>query len=170
MNIFKEIGITGFIDIAFMSLIIYSIFIWFKKTKAAFVLTGILIIACVYLFAREFNLVLTATVFRGFFAVILVAVVVIFQEELKHFFEQVAVWSLNRGGQKRKPARDIPAEVPILVPTVGDLSKEKIGVLILIPGKDMVIRHLHGGVELDGAVSEALLKSLFDGLSRMYIP
>ena len=159
---FKEVGISGFLDIAFMTLIIYSISIWFKKTKAAFVLTGILIIAGVYLLAREFNLVLTATIFRGFFAIILVAVVVIFQEELRRFFEQVAVWSLNRRTKKTRKALLLPSEVTALVRTVVDLSKEKIGALIVLQGKDAIVRHLHGGIDLNGKLSEPLLKSLFD--------
>ena len=162
MTLFKEVGIPGFLDIAFMTLIIYSVSIWFKKTKAAFVLTGILIIAGVYLLAREFNLVLTATIFRGFFAIILVAVVVIFQEELRHFFEQVAVWSLNRRTKKTKKSFLLPTEVTTLVRTVVDFSKEKIGALIVIQGKDAIIRHLHGGLDLNGKLSEPLLKSLFD--------
>lgn len=162
VNIMKEVGIAGFIDIVFMSLIIYSVMLWFKKTKAAFVLTGILIIAGVYLLAQQFNLFLTAAVFRGFFAVILVALVVIFQEELRHFFEQVAVWSLNRRMKPRDRVRLTSQEVATLVRTLTDLAKERIGALIVIRGRDMIIRHLSGGIDLNGKLSEALLKSIFD--------
>lgn len=55
VNRLTEFGITDSLDIAFMSLIIYSVLVWFKKTRAAFVLTGIIIISGVYLIAREFN-------------------------------------------------------------------------------------------------------------------
>lgn len=159
-NVLKEIGITGFLDITFMSLLIYSVLIWFKKTRAASVLTGILIMAGVYLFAREFDLSLTAWVLQGFFAVILIVVVVIFQEELRHFFEKIAVWSLNR--KSHKPVRLSPPEVETLIRTLNDFAHEKIGALIIIQGKDLIMRHLEGGVELDGKLSEPLLKSIFD--------
>lgn len=165
MNVFemvKDAGVTGVIDIVVMSLIIYSVMIWFKRTKAAFVLTGILIIAGVYLLAQQFNLYLTAAVFRGFFAVILVAVVVIFQEELRHFFEQVAVWSLNRRSRTRRHGRPVSPAIEMLVRTASDLAKGHIGALIVLRGKDMIIRHLSGGIELNGKTSEALLKSIFD--------
>lgn len=158
----QGLGVTGFLDITFMTLLIYSVLVWFKKTKAAFVLTGILIIAGVYIIARELNLVLTAAVFQGFFAVILVAVIVIFQEELRHFFEQVAVWSLNRRLTKRESRRLSHPEVETLVRTTVELAKEKIGALIVIRGKDMIIRYLNGGVDLDGKLSEQLLKSILD--------
>ncbi len=162
ITLIKEVGITGFADIAFMALIIYSVSIWFKRTKAAFVLTGIIIIAGVYLVAREFDLFLTAAVFRGFFAVILIAAVVIFQEELRHFFEQVAIWSLNRRMKKARSVHLPPAEITTLVRTLIDLAKGKVGALIVLQGKDTIIRHLHGGVDLNGKVSEPILKSIFD--------
>jgi uncharacterized protein (TIGR00159 family) len=101
-------------------------------------------------------------VFQGFFAVILVAVIVIFQEELRQFFEQVAVWSLERRLSKRKSTRLSSSEVEILVRTVAELAHEKIGALVVIRGKDMIIRYLNGGIDLDGTLSEPLLKSIFD--------
>lgn len=155
------IGITGFLDILIMSLLLYSVLVWFKKTKAAFVLTGILIIAGVYLVARELNLYLTAQVFQAFFAVILVAMIVIFQEELRQFFEQVAVRSLNHRSHKESPRLSRP-EVEVLVNALTDLSRQRIGALIVVRGRDLVMRHLVGGVDLDGRVSEPLLKSIFD--------
>ncbi|HPD60240.1 MAG TPA: diadenylate cyclase [Thermodesulfobacteriota bacterium] len=159
-NFLKEIELNGFIDILFMWLIIYSVLIWFKKTKAAFVLTGIIIMAGVYLIAREFDLTLTASVLQGFFAVILIVIVVIFQEELRHFFEKIAVWSLNRKSQR--PMQLSRPEVETLVRALNDFAHEKIGALIVIQGKDLIMRHLEGGVELHGKLSEALLKSIFD--------
>lgn len=161
-SIFNEIGVSDLLDVALMSFLVYSVLVWFKRTRAAFVLTGILIIAAVYLLARQFNLFLTASVFQGFFAVILVAVVIIFQEELRHFFERVAVLGLApRFGKKKQFSLD-QGLVDILVRTLSDLGRERIGALVVLRGKDMILRHLEGGEELTGRVSEALLKSLFD--------
>ncbi|HEY4643706.1 MAG TPA: hypothetical protein VIH68_03215 [Bacteroidota bacterium] len=95
IDILKDVGISDVLDIAFMSLLVYSVLVWFKKTRAAFVLVGMFIIGGAYLLAKVFNLYLT-TVFQAFFAVILIAVIVIFQEEIKHFFEHVASLSLIR--------------------------------------------------------------------------
>ena len=161
--IIKEIGVNGFFDIAFMTLVIYIGLAWFKRTQAGFVLTGILIVAGFYLLARQFNLILTASLFEKFFAVILITLIVIFQEDLKHFFEQIAVWSLNRRFPKKSKILSLPRpEVDILVRTVMDLAREKIGALIVIRGKDTIIRHLDGGEILGGVISEPLLKSIFD--------
>ena len=158
---FMEIELIGLIDIIIMTFLIYTILVWFKRTRAAFILKGIFIVGFVYLLIRQFNLIMATEVFEQFFAIILIALVVIFQEELRHFFEQVALFSLNQRSPSKK-AFISREEVEILVRTVMDLAKEKIGALIVIRGRDILARHLQGGVILNGQLSGPLLKSLFD--------
>lgn len=180
----KEIGISEFLDILFMSVLIYSVLVWFKRTKATFVLTGIIIIGLVYLFARMFNLVLTTFVLQAFFAVILVAIIVIFQEELRQlfgkvpeklrqlfediphkirsFFERLPIWGINNDLENQRTTSSIHREIEIVARTLIDLARERTGALVVIPGKDIIIRYLDGGVDLNGEISEPLLKSLFD--------
>ncbi len=162
VNAIREIGLTGFFDIAFLSLLIYVVIVAFKRTRAAFVLTGIFIIACIYLVTRQFNLVLTAGVFEQFFTITLIILVVIFQEELRHFFEEVAVWSLNRRLVSKKRAVLPRDEIQTLVRVLMEFARERTGALIVLRGKNILTRHLEGEVVLDGALSEPLLKSIFD--------
>ncbi len=157
----NDIGAGGIADIVLMSAVIYALLVWFKKSKAASVLTGILIIGVVYLLARQFNLLLTAAVLQSFFTVILLAVIIIFQEDLKYLFERLALWRYNRGSRRRK-LHDTRREVEMLARTLTDFAREKIGALIVLRGADIVDRHINNGVDLNGDLSEALLKSLFD--------
>ncbi|MFH1875085.1 MAG: diadenylate cyclase [Pseudomonadota bacterium] len=159
---FKSIAYTDILDVVLITALIYFLLIWFKKSRAAFVLSGMLIVAGIYLLAQQFNLVLTASVFQLFFAVILFAWVVIFQEEIRRFFEQVAVWSLQR---RFRPYRHKPLpkeSLATLVRTAFELAAEKIGALIVLPGKNLILSHIDSGIDLNGKVSEALLKSIFD--------
>lgn len=161
-DIVKEISIPGLFDIAFISLMIYALLALFKKTKARFVLTGIIIFSVVYLLAKQFNLVLTASVLQTFFAVIFIALIIIFQEEIRQFLEQIALWSLNpqlRSDKSQSSTRD---DIDILVHTINDLAREKIGVLIVLPGKNSIESSIEGGKTLNGKLSEPLLKSLLD--------
>ncbi len=161
----EEIGFSGLLDIAIVTLVIYTFLIALKRTqRSRLIFAGIIILGAIYLAARKMNLLLTVSLLQGFFAVILVALVVIFQEDLRYFFEQVAARFLERGFPlyKRKTARLPRHEVEILARTMGDLAREKIGALVVIRGKDSIARHLDGGEEVKGLVSEALLKSIFD--------
>jgi uncharacterized protein (TIGR00159 family) len=146
------------IDIVFVAILLYTAIVWARQTRAAFVVRGILILGAVYLIARYLDLQMTAWIFQGFFAVFLIVIVVIFQEELRQMFEHIALWSLR---PSRHPALR-SATVDTLVRTVADLAKEKIGALIVIRGNDPLERHITGGILLAGRVSEPLLKSIFD--------
>ena len=161
-EIIKEISIPGLFDIAFMSLLIYAILVLFNKTKARFVLTGIIIISIVYLLARQFNLVLTTSVLQTFFAVIFIALIIIFQEEIRQFLEQIALWSLNPQLALERSYGSSREEIDVLVSTITDLAKERIGALIVLPGKTTIERSIEGGKTLNGKLSEPLLKSLLD--------
>ena len=162
INSIREIGLTGFLDILFMTLLLYMLIIAFKRTRAGFVLTGMFIVACVYLVIRQFNLVMMASVFEMFFTIILVILVVIFQEEIRHFFEEIAVWSLNRRLLRKKKTYISRDEVGMLVRTLMEFARERTGALIVIRGKNILNRHLEGEVPLNGELSEPLLKSIFD--------
>ncbi|MGH7795835.1 MAG: diadenylate cyclase CdaA [Candidatus Binatia bacterium] len=155
---FFNIGIADVIDILVVAVLLYTATAFLKETRAAFVIRGIFILAAIYILARYLDLQLTAWIFQGFFAIFLIIIVVIFQEELRQIFERIAVWSL--APKWVRPLRSDMADV--LVKTVDDLAKDKIGALIVIEGKDPTARHIMGGIELEAKLSEPLLKSIFD--------
>lgn len=160
--LFQPIGINDYADILLMTVIIYSILSWFRSTRAAFIFTGIVIAVGIYVLVQQFDLFMTRAILEKFFAVILIALVVIFQEELRGFFERIAVWSFdNRFGQDKRlrPTRE---EVDIIARSVQDLARKRIGALVVLKGRDLMGRHLQGGIDLQGLLSEQLLLSLFD--------
>jgi uncharacterized protein (TIGR00159 family) len=155
---FFNIGVADVIDILVVTVLLYTATAWLRETRAAFVIRGIFVLAAVYIVARYLDLQLTAWLFQGFFAIFLIIIVVIFQEELRQIFERIAVWSLAT-----KPVRPLRSDaVDILVSTLADLAKEKIGALVVVEGRDPIDRHIMGGIELAGKISGPLLKSIFD--------
>ena len=138
-SVVREVGIAGLLDMAIVTLVIYIFMVVVKRTRrSGLIFTGILITGAVYLLARKFDLKLTAALLQGFFAVILVALVVIFQEDLRYFFERVALWWVERRLplSKRKTVRLPSRQVVILARTLGDLARARIGALVVVRGKD----------------------------------
>ena len=155
---FRTISFANVLDMLVIACLLYLVLLWFKRTKAAFVARGIFIFAAVYLVAQQAGMYLTTWMFQGFFAIFLIALVVIFQEELRSFFERLAIWSLRR--RSSHPLQ--PKQVEILVRTAGTFAREHIGSLIVLRGRDPLERHIEGGEDLDGKLSEQLLASIFD--------
>ena len=160
-----KIGVAGLLDIVVVTLVIYAFLVALKRTRrSSLIFTGVVIVGVIYLAAKKLELVLTVALLQGFFAVILIALVVIFQEDLRYFFERVGLWWVERRlpRYKRTTAGLPRREVETLARTLGDLARAKIGALVVIRGKDAIVRHLEGGEDVEGRLSEPLLKSIFD--------
>ncbi len=153
--------ISALLDIAFVACLIYGLLIWFKRTQTAFVALGFFLFIFVYIAARLLNMIMTVWIFRGFFTVFIIAIIVIFQEEIRQVFERIAVWSFR----SPVPQPQSPQYLEKIARAVSDCAKDKIGALIVLEGRDPLGRHVHGGWDLDGEISEALLESIFDAHS-----
>lgn len=158
----KPIAIPDVLDMLLVGTLVYGLLLWFKRTKAAFVALGLLLLVVVYAVAFVAGMYMTVRIFQGFFAVFLVAVIIIFQEEIRSMFERIAVWSLTGGVLKAAPTH---RQVEILVSSLGDLARENIGALVVLRGLDPLDRHVESGWDLNGDLSEALIKSIFDSHS-----
>jgi diadenylate cyclase len=158
----KHIVVADVLDMILVGTLVYGLLLWFKRTRAAFVALGLLLLAVVYTVAFLAGMYMTVRIFQGFFAVFIVAVIVIFQEEIRSVFERIAVWSLTGGVLKSAPTH---RQVEILVRSLGDLARDHIGALVVLRGLDPLDRHVSGGWDLNGDMSEALIKSIFDSHS-----
>ena len=157
-SVLFEIGLIDVVDVALVSALLYATIAGLRRTRAAFIVIGILILGGIYVLAREAGLQLTAWLFQGFFAIFLIMIVVIFQEELKQLFERLAVLSLRRHRNDHLH----PRAIDTLVACLAEFSRARVGALIVIPGNDPVERHVNGGIESNARLSEPLLRSLFD--------
>jgi uncharacterized protein (TIGR00159 family) len=154
----RELKPVDAIDIGLVTIFFYSAIALVRRTQARLVAIGILFLGALYIVARGVDLRLTSWLLQGFFAIFVVIIVIIFQEELRQLFERLALWGLRR--RRTAPAADGPREV--VVRCAADLARARIGALIVLTGRQPIVRHLHGGVPLGGTLSEALLKCIFE--------
>lgn len=155
---FRELHFADLVDIALVTTFFYSAIVLVRRTQARLVAIGILFLGALYIAARALDLRLTTWLLQGFFAVFLVIVVVIFQEELRQLFERLALWGLRRRGRTDV----VSGPIEIVVRCAADFARVRIGALIVLVGQQPIARHIHGGVELNGLPSEPLLQSIFD--------
>lgn len=159
LSVIESLRLADIIDTLLIALFIYLILIWFKRSRARFMLIGMIIVGGVYVLARMFNLYLTTMAFQAFFAIFLIMIVIIFQDDFRHFFERIALWSMHKKVSLRNFS---PQSVEILVSALANLSRKGIGALVVICGHDPLDRYLEAGSELDGVLNSILLESIFD--------
>ena len=146
-------------DIAFVALFLYTLFMWFKATASRQVLVGIAVLAAIYLIARRFDMYMTAAVFQAALTFTAVALIVVFQEDLRRAFARIAsLGKLPRLGGSGQ----ITTDCDVLIETAFELAEKKVGAIIAIRGDEPLERHLRGGSPVDARISKALLDSIFD--------
>ena len=153
----RGIRLVDLVDVGVVTLLLWTVILLLRRSRTSKALVGLGILIGIFLTARLVGLQLTVWMLQGFFAVLVIVVVVVFQEDLRQLFEQIANW-----GRTAPPARSSPGLVEVLVRTAARLSAIRTGALILVTGGTPLDRHARGGIPLDGKVSEPLLLSLFD--------
>ena len=148
------------VDVAVVGLLLWGAIAWARRVHAILALVGLSFLGLFYLAALQLELQLTAWFFQGFFAVLIIFLVVVFQDDLRRLFERIAVLGL-----RRRPAEPDPTRIAILIRALQELARRRWGALVVLPGRDPVERHVQGGVLLDAEPSEELLLSLFDSSS-----
>jgi DNA integrity scanning protein DisA with diadenylate cyclase activity len=117
---------------------------------------GVLAAILVYLFAALLDLRGIEWVFGNVSHVAVIALIVIFQPELRKVFERaVSVRRAEGGGKGEALAR-------IVEEGAAELARQKRGAIVVFPGREPVREWLSGGVGLDAEPSLPLLLSLFD--------
>jgi uncharacterized protein (TIGR00159 family) len=160
-----SVRIQDVFDVIIISTFIYGFLIWFKSTTSRLVLVGISLFGVVYIVARWFHLYLTSMALKSFFTILIIALVVIFQEEIRRFFERVASWgSIKKSISARDEAQYLK-DIRMVIESVADFASNRTGALIVLKGNDPLERHLEGGYALDGILSHPLLASIFDAHS-----
>ena len=152
-----NIAPTDLVDIAVVGLLLWGLIAWTRRVHTRMALLGLAFLSVFYLIAQQFRLQLTVWIFQGFVAVLVVVVVVVFQDDLRRLFEQIATIGL-----RRKAPRPDRFSLGALIRGMHQLAKKRRGALVVLPGREPLERHLQGGIFLDAEISEDLLDSLFD--------
>ncbi|MEK7578850.1 MAG: diadenylate cyclase [Patescibacteria group bacterium] len=155
----QNVSLKDIIDMAIIATFIYLILVWFKKARARFMFFGMAVVGLIYVLARFFGLYLTTMVFQAFFAVTLIMILIIFQDDIRYFFERIGIWRVSRS---RYMAGSFASDIDILSSALAELSRKKIGALVVIQGQDPLERHIEAGIGLDGLLSQVLLGSIFE--------
>jgi diadenylate cyclase len=152
--------VTDLLDVLIIAILIYTLFLFLRRTRTYTVFLGIAFAAFLYLLSSSLNLYLTFMVLRYFVGVSLVVFVIIFQNDIRKYFEFLGLIGTRQIKSKRLSARS-PTTADIIQSCV-KMAQSKIGALIVLTGRDNIDTLIEGGVALDGVISEDVLLSIFD--------
>ena len=162
-----SIGIIDIIEIALIAFFIYQFMVWIKYTRAYTLLKGILVVLIFLLVAYIFKMNTILWIVSNLANIMIIAVVVIFQPELRKVLEQL--------GQKNIMAAIIPFDtskevterftdktVNELIKACFDMGEVKTGALIVIEQDILLTEYERTGITLDAVLTSQLLINIFE--------
>jgi len=152
------------LDILFLSVLVYHLYLWFWGTKAFKALVGLLALGVIFTLARFWGLFLTTWVFQILWQVLVVLIIILFQSEIRQVLERVNPLQMIALRRFSKSADWIPN----LVTAAFSLAKLKTGALIIFERADLVEELITGGVPVDSEPSPELLMSIFHKESPLH--
>jgi len=151
-------GFSEILDIIILCVLIYYIMKWIRKTHAWSLLRGFVILVIVALVAYLFNLVTVIWLVQNAFAMGFVALVILFQPELRKALEQLGrgVGSLSdRKGQM------VAASIDEITHAMVNMSASRTGVLICIERTVALTDISNTGITVDAVLTRQLLMNIF---------
>lgn len=153
------------LDVAIVSIIFYFAYIFLHETRAMRILYGILILVALALIGRVFNLILLNWILKYLSTMLVVAIPIVFQPELRTILERLGRARFIRDLSLHGESAEVIDEV---VKTVVALSKQRIGGLIVIQRQTGLKEYTETAAPLDAVVTKDLLLSIFSPRSPLH--
>lgn len=147
-----------FFDILFVTTVFYILLKWIKGSRAVNILLGVAILSVVFLISRVFELEALSTLLNSFLTMLLVAIPIVFQQELRRGLEKLGQTSVLNF---QVDETGIKGMIKNVVKASDMLARKKHGALIVIERQISLLEYAETGVILKAKVSKELLLNVF---------
>ncbi len=157
----QGIEFTDILDILIVAYLIYKFLPLLKSTgttRIAGVVVSVLVIAWL---TDLLKLHVLSWILNKFLSVGLIAIVVLFQPELRRMIDHLGNMKWKKFFGHQKPEQEM---IPVIAQTVRAcevMSKERVGALIVFARDSRLEEYLKSGTLIDGQVSEQLIRNVF---------
>lgn len=154
-------GISDVVDIAIMAFLIYKVIVLMRRTNSGAVAKGVLLLLFALGVSTFFHLNTVSYLLQQLMVWGVVALVVIFQPEIRRFLEQMGRTSLGKVFTPEEARNELDSAITQTVDAYMSLSKSKTGALMVFERKNMLDDAIKTGTALDCTVNAELLKNIF---------
>jgi len=112
--ILRHMQFSDVLDILLVAFILYSIMVLIKDTKAYQLATGIILVIFFFLFTQWAHLYVSNRIIRSFINYLIIAIIVLFQSELRRFFTGIGSHTFRRP-LKLRPLKEKLEDISLAV-------------------------------------------------------
>lgn len=152
-----QFRIQDLLDILIMTILLYQLYSWFRKSRAMQVLAGLGTITAIYFITRQTGLHMTSWVLQQAGTVVIVVIIVVFQNEIRQTLYRFSKLRDFVGTTEKQRC----TAFTVLSETAFTLANHRLGALIVFQRNDSLDEHLTNGIPVDALISSPLLNSIF---------
>ena len=160
-NITSDIGIADVLDVIVVAFIIYLVLGFIKETRAQQLVRGLIVLAALFLLSDFFELNALNWILKGATTFGLIAIIIIFQPELRRALEYMGRGSILTGRLARLDKSKAKEVIDAIVEAVDNFSATRTGALIVLENQVTLGDVAESGTVLDADVSAELLGNIF---------
>jgi len=153
------------IEISILWFVFFRIMIFFEGTRAGQVWKGIFILVVAFFLAQKLGFNTLDWILTKLFAISVVAIIVIFQPELRSGLARLGQPRLFGSGLK---AEEIDEFIRQMSMALAYMGQRKIGALIAIEREDRLKTYIDSGIEVDAKISPEFVESIFTPHSPLH--
>ncbi len=164
---FPKINTTDIIEICILAFLIYHVVKWIKTTRAWTLVKGLVVIMVFWLIAVIFDLNVITWIIRNTINVGIIAIVIIFQPELRKALEQLGQKNIMKSiitfdDSKDRSEKFSDHTLNEIVRATFELARTKTGALIVLEEDTPLNDFESTGIFIDSLVSSELLINIFE--------
>ncbi len=153
-----NIRLADVFDIGVVAILIYLALLWFTERASRSVGIFLALLLSLYVAARWLEMYLTTMMFELGVIGVVIALVIVFQQDIRSGFERLAASKWLSRTIETQPSIRV---VDTLSEAISVMASECMGALIVLPGLEPLDRHVHGGEVVDARLSLPLIHSIF---------
>lgn len=145
------------IDIILNSYILFRLYVLFRGTDVIRMVIAIATLWILERIALGMGLIVTSWAMQGIIAAAALIIIIVFRNEIAGVLQPRSLKSFFWG----IPQHQIRTPIDIIVGSVYELARHKLGALLVLPLKKDIQTVVHGGVPWQGKLSQEMLLSIF---------
>ncbi len=156
------------VDIIIVAFLIYGVVKLVRETRAGQLVKGLFLLVILFIISSYFNLVMVSRVLAYFFQFAFVAILIVFQPEIRKALEQVgrnnvgqSIAAVVTGRDRRYDRAQIRKAINAVVDGVGILQQLKMGALIVFERKTKLGDIIETGTQINCEPSGQIVGNIF---------
>lgn len=158
---FAKMQWSDYLDIALVAFLIYKLLPLIRTPSTKRIAGAIAVILFIVWLADLANLYTISWILNQFLSVGFLAVIILFQPELRRVLERLGNMRLRVLLGTQKPMQEMDSVIAQTVMACETMSRERVGALIVFAREARLDEYFKTGTRIDGQVSEQLIRNIF---------